>query len=230
MKTIRNKILQLMAIAMFCLSLLFAVAPSALAANTCTPNKPTFIGMPPWNEFLGGEVIGGHCAPTVNWPGGVWNIALAATDILLHVAGIAAVISLLVSSVMYVTSAGSPDRTKGALDRIISSLVGLAIAGVAAATVKFIGDRLSGNAPTTVYYNLPKVGGSSSLHTGLNIFFGLIGVIAFLMAVIGGFNYVLSQGNPDKTARARNTLIYAGVGLAVAALAASIVSVVLSKA
>lgn len=79
--------------------------------------------------------------------------------------------------------------------------------------------------------SLPRVSSSNAtFHKGLLIFFGIIGAIAFLMMVIAGMNMVLSEGNPDKVARARNTIIYAGVGLAVAVSASLAVSVVLSKA
>lgn len=98
---------------------------------------------PHWWEFLKGETIGNGCSPVVNWPGGVWAIGLAALDILLRVAGMAAVISIMVSAVMYLTSAGSPDRAGAALQRIINSLVGLAIVLVAAAAVTFLGNSIS---------------------------------------------------------------------------------------
>ncbi len=77
---------------------------------------------------------------------------------------------------------------------------------------------------------LPRVETSSAVKNGLTIFFVILGAIAFLMMVIGGLNFVLSQGNPDRVARARNTMIYAAVGLAVAASASLIVNVVLNKA
>lgn len=77
---------------------------------------------------------------------------------------------------------------------------------------------------------LPHVDPNNSLKNGLTIFFTILGAIAFLMMVIAGLNMVLSEGNPDKVARARNTIIYAGVGLAVAFSAAFIVTIVLGKA
>lgn len=78
--------------------------------------------------------------------------------------------------------------------------------------------------------SLPHVNASNStFHKGLMVFFGIIGAIAFLMMVIAGLNMVLSEGNPDKVARARNTIIYAGVGLAVAVTAAFAVSIVLGS-
>lgn len=55
------------------------------------------------------------------------------------------------------------------------------------------------------------------------------GVAAVIMIVIGGFQYLLSAGDATKAANARNTIIYAAVGLLVVVLAASILSFVLNK-
>ncbi len=58
--------------------------------------------------------------------------------------------------------------------------------------------------------------------------------IAVLVAVIGivygGFNYITSQGEPDKTAKARSTIINAAGGMVVAILATAIVSFIAGKA
>jgi hypothetical protein len=49
------------------------------------------------------------------------------------------------------------------------------------------------------------------------------------MIVIGGLLYVIAAGDSTKTARARNTIIYALVGLIIVALAQVIVHFVLSN-
>jgi len=48
-----------------------------------------------------------------------------------------------------------------------------------------------------------------------NIVFSLAGGLSLLFVVIGGFRYVLSSGDPNATAQAKNTIIYALVGLVV---------------
>ena len=60
----------------------------------------------------------------------------------------------------------------------------------------------------------------------LQIVFGLAGSIAVLVIVIAGIMFILSQGDPQKAAKARNTIIYAGVGLALIVSAFSLVSFV----
>lgn len=69
----------------------------------------------------------------------------------------------------------------------------------------------------------------STLSKALTIFFVTLGAIAFLMLVIAGIRYIFSRGNPEKTVQAKNTIIYSVIGLIIAASAAAMVSVVLSR-
>lgn len=77
---------------------------------------------------------------------------------------------------------------------------------------------------------LPQVNaGSNELTTIFQIVFGILAAIAVLIIVIGGFKFVLSEGNPENTTKARNTIIYALIGLSIALSAEALVSFVLGK-
>ena len=56
-----------------------------------------------------------------------------------------------------------------------------------------------------------------------------IGVVAVIMLVIGGFRYVFSGGNSTNTTAAKDTILYAVVGIVVALLAYAIVNFVLGQ-
>ncbi len=71
---------------------------------------------------------------------------------------------------------------------------------------------------------------NNALHSGINIFSIIVGIIAVIMIIIGGFKYITSGGSTDKVSSAKNTLIYAIVGLIIVALAQFIVKFVLTKA
>lgn len=76
--------------------------------------------------------------------------------------------------------------------------------------------------------NVPKGDLSeASFSAVLQLIFGLLGAIALLVIVIAGLRYVISQGDPQATAKAKNTIIYALVGLVIAVAAFSIVSFVI---
>ena len=61
---------------------------------------------------------------------------------------------------------------------------------------------------------------------GLTIVFGLAAAIALLMIVINGFRYITSSGDPQRTAQARQGILYAAIGLIVSVSAVAIVTFV----
>jgi hypothetical protein len=72
---------------------------------------------------------------------------------------------------------------------------------------------------------LPHVTASQSeLQTVLQLLFGIIGAIAVLFVVVGGLRYTLSGGTPEDMSRAKNTIIYAVVGLLVVMFAEALVT------
>ncbi len=70
---------------------------------------------------------------------------------------------------------------------------------------------------------------SNTLASVINILSIVLGIIAVIMIIIGGIKFTTSQGDGNSTASARNTIIYAVVGLVVAALAQVLVKFVLSR-
>ena len=75
--------------------------------------------------------------------------------------------------------------------------------------------------------NIPKPPDPSAgltLTEIMQFIFGVIGVISIVMIMVGGFKYILSQGNPQETAKAKNTIMYAIIGLVLAASAFTLVS------
>ncbi len=57
----------------------------------------------------------------------------------------------------------------------------------------------------------------------------VVGVISILFIIYGGFRYITSGGDSGKVGNAKNTLIYAVIGLIVVALAQIIVNFVLTS-
>jgi hypothetical protein len=80
--------------------------------------------------------------------------------------------------------------------------------------------------------------GTGSVTSGLktiatqvvNIFSIVVGVISVIMIIYGGFRYITSGGDSGRVGNAKNTLIYAIIGLIIVALAQLIVHYVLSTA
>ncbi len=67
------------------------------------------------------------------------------------------------------------------------------------------------------------------IKTAINLISVVVGVIAVIMIIIGGLRYITSGGDSAKTASAKDTILYAIIGLVIVALAQVIVKYVLNK-
>jgi len=73
------------------------------------------------------------------------------------------------------------------------------------------------------YTNLPQPNTNSTISNVLSLVFSITAAISVLMVIIGGFRYVAAHGDPSATAQARQTIMYAVIGLVVTMAAYSIV-------
>lgn len=70
---------------------------------------------------------------------------------------------------------------------------------------------------------------SNTIATVLSIVFGIVGALALLMITISGLRYIIAAGDPQRTAQAKNGIIYSLVGLAIALAAEAIVAFVVNQ-
>ena len=78
--------------------------------------------------------------------------------------------------------------------------------------------------------NLPKAtADSAAVENLLSFVFALAGAIALLVITIAGFMFVISQGDPQKVAKARMAILYAVIGLAVSVFSFVIVKFVVGQ-
>lgn len=71
---------------------------------------------------------------------------------------------------------------------------------------------------------------NQTLATIINLLSVIVGIVAVIMIIMGGFRYITSGGSQEKVTSAKNTILYAVIGLVVVALAQVIVRFVLSEA
>ena len=64
---------------------------------------------------------------------------------------------------------------------------------------------------------------SNSFAIVLELAFAALGAAAFIIIVVAGMKFVLSRGSSDAVAKARNTIVYAAIGLVVSMLSFTIV-------
>lgn len=68
---------------------------------------------------------------------------------------------------------------------------------------------------------------TKTIQTAVTILSILVGIASVIVIIISGFKYIVSAGEQNKVASAKSTLIYALVGLAVAALTQLLIHFVL---
>ena len=63
----------------------------------------------------------------------------------------------------------------------------------------------------------------------LNTTLGVVGVVAVIMIIIGGFYYTTSQGSSEKVQKGKNTILYGIVGMIICLSAFAIVNFILAS-
>ncbi len=77
---------------------------------------------------------------------------------------------------------------------------------------------------------LPQVQvGNNTIQTITQLAFGIIGIVAVIYIIIAGLQLVTSGGNPEAAKKARETIIYAVIGLVVCISAEVIVTFFLTN-
>jgi len=102
----------------------------------------------------------------------------------------------------------------------------------------------AGNAGSKTTYNLNGTTGGSTacvndssagttlgniINTVINVFSIIVGAVSVIMIIVGGFRYITSGGNDQSIAGAKNTIIYALIGLVIVVLAQVIVHYVINR-
>lgn len=90
-------------------------------------------------------------------------------------------------------------------------------------------DVLNG-CPDTVCSKRTLIGSGDSVFANImKVVTFLLGAVAVIMLIIGGFRYVTSNGDQSQITSAKNTILYAIVGLILALMAGAIVGFVVNN-
>lgn len=109
--------------------------PEAPTVGSCSPGAGVDLaGFPTWYKYL--DCFNGD--PQIDNINDVWNIAAAILEIVLYIAGVAAVIFMVIGGIRYITSQGQPDQTKRARQSLIYAVVGLVVSMIARAVIQLI--------------------------------------------------------------------------------------------
>jgi hypothetical protein len=137
--------------------------------------------------------------------------------------GAISLLYVVIGGFRYVISAGEPGNTQKARETILYALIGLVVSISAFTIVNFV----LGNVTPDETGTNGIVGPDGILTQVVQLLAYATGIAAVIMIIYGALRYVLSGGDSSATKSARDTILYAVVGLIVAISAQAIVTFVL---
>lgn len=146
-------------------------------------------------------------------------------DFMLQLAAALSLVYVIIGAVKFTVSSGESQAVAAARRTVIYSVIGLVIAVAALAISTIIqaaGARASGASN-------PLLGPDGIIPIVIEKLSFAVAVASVIMVIVGGFRYITSSGVPQTAQAARNTIIYALVGLTVAFAGGAIVTFVLER-
>lgn len=156
---------------------------------------------------------------------GIWQIAAnVATDITV-IAAYLVIGYVIYGGYLYMFSDGDPNKVATGKKAIVQAFIGLAIVMSAHVILAAIRVALVGNNGN--FSNLTQCANETAncvlpndiIVNALRWIIGISGAVAVIFVVYGGITYATSSGDPSKLSKAKQTILYALIGLAIVALA-----------
>lgn len=155
------------------------------------------------------------------------NVIIIASNVFVDITVIAAYLVLgyvIYGGYLYIFSAGDPNKVTTGKKTLIHAFTGLAIVLLSNIILNAIRYALISNNKFSDQGCIPGTScdaarpGEIISHL-INWIIGISGITAAVFAVMGGIGYVTSSGDPQKLKKAKDTIIYALIGLAIVGLA-----------
>lgn len=213
-----KKIYLILAVIVCALSALVMLPAENSYAKDCSDSQ-TPLGLRPWyaglvdsncdidhSQFEGEEKL----------QASIWKIVLNVASDVLAIVGYLAICFVIWGGYQYMMAQGDPGKVAKGKKTITNSLIGLAICMLAST----ITSTLSNIA------NEAAADGANVFVVAMNHAFIWAGIISVIMVVFGGIQYTTSNGNPSQAQKAKQTIMYSLIGLAISIFAVAIVNLV----
>lgn len=159
----------------------------------------------------------------------IGKIALNVLFDLSLIIGYLALAMIVFGGFQYIYSQGDPGKMAKGKKTLMAAVIGTTIALSASVVINtasaILGTSFHGSGINSLKGNTISTDTISNI---LNYAYSMAGLVAVAFIIKGGFDYVLSQGDPGKTAQGTRTLITAVVGLVIVILARLITGLVLT--
>ena len=146
----------------------------------------------------------------------VWTIIMNVVSMVLGIVGYLAIGLVIVGGFQYMLAQGDVTKAARARKTITNSVIGLGI---------IMTVSIASGAVSDIITQAKNSGGEFFLSI-MNSAFVWGGIIAAIMIIWGGIQYMTSAGNPQGITKAKNTILYSAIGLGIVIMAATIVNTV----
>ncbi|MBR5419196.1 hypothetical protein IK110_03035 [Candidatus Saccharibacteria bacterium] len=189
-----------------------------VAAESAVTCQTHFLGLKVWYDGL----TDGNCniqGPVKDSTGAslrrfVWTIVMNVVSMVLGVVGYLAILMVIWGGYQYMMAQGDAGKLAKGKKTVTNAVVGLAIVMSASIISGAVADVIS------------QSKGGDFIQGIFNTAFVWGGIIAVIMMIWGGIQYVTSTGDPSAAKKGRDTILYAAVGLLIVILGAVIVNTV----
>lgn len=226
MKTLFKKLLVLVAILLSTtlVTNLTAENPAYADSSDCRP----ILGLQSWDCGLGND-------DPSRWQGdekiinNIWIIVANISNDLVVIAAYLVLGYVIYGGYLYMFASGDPTKTANGKKTLTRAFIGLAIVMTAKIIVNTLHIVLIGQAGVFQEDCISGCVDANSLVTNIiNWVISISGLVAAVFVVVGAIGYLTSSGDSNKLQKAKNTIIYALIGLAIVGLAEIITSIVSS--
>ena len=153
------------------------------------------------------------------------NPVEVAVDFMLQLAAALSVIYVIIAAIRLTTSGGDPQAIATGRKTIIFAVVGLIISVMGLVITSIVQSEAAQVAGSSD----PFFGTGGIVTVVVEKLSFAVGVASVIMLIIGGLRFITSGGDPQTAKAARNTVLYAIIGMIVAVVAQLLVSFVLTR-
>lgn len=204
------------------------MADGGLGSGSC--GAPVFLGFKPWYADLctndtrseNSEIVQpSNDEQTIQF---IWTVVLNILFDAFLAVGYLSVGFIIYGGFLYIMAQGDPGKALKGQKTLTTAIIGMILtmsATVIVNTAKIV-LGINGNGWNQGLFQ------GEQLQQAFNWAYTVAGIVAVAFIVKGGFEYVISRGDPGKIQKATREIIYAVVGLIIAILAAAITAFVIN--
>lgn len=224
MKNLLKKIfVPLTIISFLCLSISTPVfAARAFDGRDGEECPPNFLGLTSWD-------CGVNISDENSLKTGIWQIvANIATDITV-IAAYLVLGYVIYGGYLYSFSGGDPGKVATGKKTLVQAFIGLAIvmsANLIMGTIRILLVQNGNLANCDAVTGSGCIDPSTLVEQLIGWFISIAGIVSAIFLVYGGITYMTSSGDPGKTKKAKDMIMYSLIGLAIVALATVITAFV----